>query len=227
MIGGRGNSEETFMRKSIGLAIPMTVIILYYLFWIAIALFVHTRYPTIANYLPLGGISDLMSDSLDSLEPVYTSIGPSLLEPAGPIRLAIASFSAVILIIPVSWVYFMTSRSAKMDQAFIQTIVILPVVVTGIAMIVMNSIALAFSLAGIVAAVRFRFSLAIPSDAMYIFVSIGVGLACGIGAVGIAMVISAAFVLTTLAIWRLEYGKSASGSFLRMMARRGTGDDDF
>ena len=227
MIVSRGNSEETTMRKSIGLAIPMTVIILYYLFWIALALFVQTRYPTIANYLPLGGISDLMSDSLDSLEPVYTSIGPSLLEPAGPIRLAIASFSAVILIIPVSWVYFMTSRSAKMDQAFIQTIVILPVVVTGIAMIVMNSIALAFSLAGIVAAVRFRFSLAIPSDAMYIFVSIGVGLGAGIGAVGIAMVISAAFVLTTLAIWRLEYGKSASGPFLRMMARRGTGEDDF
>ena len=215
------------MRKSTGLAIPMTVILVYYSLWIALALFVQSRYPSIAHYLPFGGIDDLMSDSLDSLEPVYTSIGRTLLDPAGPVRLAIASFSAVVLIIPVSWVYFMTSRSAKMDQAFIQTIVILPVVVTGIAMIVMNSIALAFSLAGIVAAVRFRFSLAIPSDAMYIFVSIGVGLGAGIGAVGIAMVISAAFVLTTLAIWRLEYGRSASGPFLRMMARRGTGEDDY
>ena len=205
----------------------MTIIVIYYLFWIGIVLFVQSRYPSIANYLPLGGIEDLMGDNLESLEPVYTSIGRSLLDPAGPIRLAIASFSAVILIIPVSWVYFMTSRAGKMDQAFIQTIVILPVVVTGIAMIVMNSIALAFSLAGIVAAVRFRFSLAIPSDAMYIFVSIGVGLGAGIGAVGIAMVISAAFVLTTLVIWRLEYGKSASGPFLRMMARRGTGDDEY
>ena len=205
----------------------MTIIIIYYLFWVALALVLQTQYPSIAHYLPLGGIEDLMSDSLDSLEPVYTSIGPSLLDTAGPIRLAIASFSAVILIIPVSWVYFMTSRAGKMDQAFIQTIVILPVVVTGIAMIVMNRIALAFSLAGIVAAVRFRFSLAIPSDAMYIFVSIGVGLGAGIGAVGIALVISAAFVLTTLVIWRLEYGKSASGPFLRMMARRGTGDDDY
>lgn len=205
----------------------MTVIVLYYLFWIGLVLIIQARYPSIAHHLPLGGINDLMSDNLESLEPVYTSIGRSLLDPAGPIRLAIASFSAAILIVPVSWVYFMTSRAGKMDQAFIQTIVILPVVVTGIAMIVMNSIALAFSLAGIVAAVRFRFSLAIPSDAMYIFVSIGVGLGAGIGAVGIAMVISAAFVLTTLVIWRLEYGKSASGPFLRMMARRGTGEDDY
>ena len=205
----------------------MTIIVLYYLFWIGLTVFVQVRYPSIAHYLPLGGIDELMSDNLDSLEPVYTSIGRSLLDPAGPIRLAIASFSAAILIVPVSWVYFMTSRAGKMDQAFIQTIVILPVVVTGIAMIVMNSIALAFSLAGIVAAVRFRFSLAIPSDAMYIFVSIGVGLGAGIGAVGIAMVISAAFVLTTLVIWRLEYGKSASGPFLRLMARRGTGEDDY
>ena len=215
------------MRKSTSLALPMTVIVLYYLFWVGLVLFIQSRYPSIAHHLPLGGISDLMTENLESLEPVYTSVGRSLLDPAGPVRLAIASFSAAVLIIPVSWVYFMTSRAGKMDQAFIQTIVILPVVVTGIAMIVMNSIALAFSLAGIVAAVRFRFSLAIPSDAMYIFVSIGVGLGAGIGAIGIAMVISAAFVLTTLVIWRLEYGKSVSGPFLRMMARRRTGEDDF
>lgn len=215
------------MRKSTSIALPMTVIIIYYLFWVGLVLFVQSKYPSIAHHLPLGGIDDLVSDDLESLEPVYTSVGRSLLDPAGPVRLAIASFSAAVLIVPVSWVYFMTSRAGKMDQAFIQTIVILPVVVTGIAMIVMNSIALAFSLAGIVAAVRFRFSLAIPSDAMYIFVSIGVGLGAGIGAVGIALVISAAFVLTTLIIWRLEYGKSASGPFLRMMARRGTGDDDY
>lgn len=128
---------------------------------------------------------------------------------------------------PVSWVYFITSRSTKLDQSFVQTIIILPVVVTGIAMIVLNSLALAFSLAGIVAAVRFRFSLAIPSDAMYIFVAIAVGLGSGIGAVGVSTVISFAFVMTTLAIWKLEYGRTMSGPFLRMMARRDNPDEEY
>ena len=94
-------------------------------------------------------------------------------------------------------------------------------------MIVLNSLALAFSLAGIVAAVRFRFALNQPSDAMYIFVAIGIGLGSGIGALGVAAVISVAFVLATLTIWKLEYGKTMSGHFLTMMTRRDAGEDEY
>ena len=128
---------------------------------------------------------------------------------------------------PVSWAYFITSRARRIDQSFLQTIIILPVVVTGIAMIVVNSIALAFSLAGIVAAVRFRFTLNQPSDAMYIFVAIGIGLGAGIGAVTIAAVISFTFVVATLIIWKLEYGKTLAGPFLTMLTRRDGGEDDY
>jgi hypothetical protein len=127
----------------------------------------------------------------------------------------------------VTWAYFITSRARRIDQSFLQTIVILPVVVTGIAMIVLNSLALAFSLAGIVAAVRFRFSLSQPSDAMYIFVAISIGLGSGIGALGVAAVISIAFVLATLIIWKLEYGKTLAGGFLTMLTRRDAGEDDY
>ena len=83
------------------------------------------------------------------------------------------------------------------------------------------------SLAGVVAAVRFRFSLGKPSDAMYIFVAIGIGLGSGIGALGIAMVISFAFVMSTLVIWRLEYGKTLAGPFLTMLTRRDPGEDEY
>lgn len=121
----------------------------------------------------------------------------------------------------------MTSRARRIDQTFLQTIMILPVVVTGIAIIVLNSLALAFSLADIVAAVRFRFTLPLPSDAMNIFVAIGIGLGSGIGAPGIATVISFAFVATTLAIWKLEYGKERSSKFMTMITRRDTGEDDY
>ena len=132
-----------------------------------------------------------------------------------------------IMTVPVSWVYFITSRARRIDQSFLQTIMILPIVVTGIAMIVVNSLALAFSLAGVVAAVRFRFTLNQPSDAMYIFVAIGIGLGSGIGALGVAAVISFTFVMATLIIWKLEYGKTLSGPFLTMVTRRDGGEDDY
>ncbi|MDX1518378.1 MAG: hypothetical protein R3288_16135, partial [Woeseiaceae bacterium] len=62
---------------------------------------------------------------------------------------------------------------------------------------------------------------------MYIFVAIGIGLGCGIGAVGVAGVISLTFVLATLIIWRLEYGKTLAGPFLTMVTRRDPGEDDY
>ncbi|MCH7833709.1 MAG: phospholipid carrier-dependent glycosyltransferase [Proteobacteria bacterium] len=168
-----------------------------------------------------------LAADLDGFEPVYSSVDQTVLSPNGPLRLVLASIGSVTLIVPVSWVYFMTSRARRIDQTFLQTIMILPVVVTGIAMIVLNSLALAFSLVGIVAAVRFRFTLPLPSDAMFIFVAIGIGLGSGIGALGIAAVISFAFVATTLAIWKLKYGKEISGKFMTMLTRRDTGEDDY
>jgi hypothetical protein len=158
---------------------------------------------------------------------VYTTAQRSILSARGPVQLVFASIGALVLAVPVSWVYFITSRQRRIEQSFLQTIMILPVVVSGIAMIVMTSLALAFSLAGIVAAVRFRFTLNQPSDAMYIFVAIGIGLGAGIGALGVAVVISAAFSLATLIIWRLEYGKTLSGPFLTMLTRRDAGEDDY
>ena len=215
------------MRRSASLLIPLTLIVMYYAFWVALVAFLMRRFPGLESYLPLGGISDLAASNLDSFEPVYTSVERTLLAPTSPVRLFLASAGAAVFTVPISWVYFITSRSRRIDQSFLQTIMVLPIVVTGIAMIVVNSIALAFSLAGVVAAVRFRFSLNQPSDAMYIFVAIAIGLGCGIGAVAVSAVISFTFVLATLFIWKLEYGKTLSGPFLTMLTRRDGGEDEY
>ena len=214
------------MRKSANFLIPMTLITMYYAFWAGLMTFFLTRYPAIADFLPIGGIGQLAEISA-SFEPVYSGLEETILSPQAAIKLAFACLGAAILIIPVSWVYFITSRSKSIDQSFVQTIIIMPIVVTGISMIVMNSIALAFSLAGIVAAVRFRFTLNQPSHAMYIFCAISIGLGCGIGALAIAMVISMAFVYAILVIWKLEYGKVQSGAFLSMLTRRNRAEEDY
>lgn len=218
---------EINVRKSASLLIPLTLIAMYYALWIVFISFLLRTFPGLAEYFPIGGVDELAASNDGTFEPVYTSVERNVLAPHGPVRLAIGTIGAMILTVPVSWVYFITSRARRIDQSFLQTIMILPIVVTGISMIVLNSLALAFSLAGIVAAVRFRFSLAQPSDAMYIFVAIGIGLGCGIGAVAVAAVTSSAFVFATLIIWKLEYGKTLAGPFLTMLTRRDAGEDDY
>ena len=215
------------MRKSASFLIPTSLITIYYAVWIGLMTFLLAKFPEIRDFFPVGGIGDLADRNLDSFEPIYSSVEDTVLDSNGPIRLVFACLGAAVMIVPVTWVYFITSRTKEVDQSFAQTIVLMPIVVTGIAMIVLNSLALAFSLAGIVAAVRFRFSLRNPAHAIYIFVAIGIGLGSGIGALGVSTVISMAFVYANLIIWKLEYGKTLSGPFLAMLTRRDREEEEY
>ena len=123
----------------------------------------------------------------------------------GP-RTLIAVLGAVAMVVPLTWVYMVTRREVRYDRSLAHTILILPMAVTGIVIIVQTSIPLAFSLAGIVAAVRFRNTLQDTKDAVYIFMSIGVGLAAGVEALPIALIVSATFNFVVLIIWQLEVG---------------------
>ena len=50
--------------------------------------------------------------------------------------------------LPVSWVYMAVRSGEEYDQSLVNTIIVLPMVVTGIVIIVQNSLALAFCAGG-------------------------------------------------------------------------------
>ena len=211
------------MRKSIGVVIPATIITLYYFVTIGGTLWLNETFTSLQPYMPIGSIDELMADA-DAFEPVLTPAE----QPASyveAIRLMLSMIGTAILILPISWVYLITYNRKDIDQSLVQTIMILPIVVAGIAVIVQNSLALAFSLAGIVAAVRFRFTLGKPAHALYIFAAIGIGLGAGVGALGVSSVISIAFVYATLILWKLDYGGNLHRGFLAFITRRDTDQD--
>ncbi len=113
---------------------------------------------------------------------------------------------ALAIMMPVAWTYIIIKRSGGYDQSVVHTLIILPVAVTGIVLIVKTSVALAFSLAGIVAAVRFRTTLEDTKDAVYVFLAIGVGLAAGSGRLGTALVASLVFNVVNLVLWKINFG---------------------
>ncbi|HSG47991.1 MAG TPA: DUF4956 domain-containing protein, partial [Longimicrobiales bacterium] len=99
---------------------------------------------------------------------------------------AVSVLGALLIMIPVTWTYILIKRESGYEESVVHTLLILPVVVAGILVVVQGSLALAFSLAGIVAAVRFRTTLDDTKDAVYVFLAIGVGLAAGVQALGVA-----------------------------------------
>lgn len=152
-----------------------------------------------------------LSGAMSGAPPVGTPVGQGGVEgPGGPwsgaIVAALSMIGALLIMIPVTWVYMVTRRHRGYEESVVHTLLILPVAVTGIVMIVQNSIALAFSLAGIVAAVRFRTTLDDTKDAVYVFLAIGVGLATGVQALGIALTLSVLFNAVVIVLWMTHFG---------------------
>ena len=129
--------------------------------------------------------------------------------PPGTLALAvaIAITSACLLSLPVAWLYILTRQKKGYRQSVVQTLIVLPLVVAGVVVLVKHSLALAFSLAGIVAAVRFRNTLEDSKDAVYIFLATGIGLACGVR-LEVAVVLSVAFNIVAVVLWQTDFGSS-------------------
>jgi hypothetical protein len=124
--------------------------------------------------------------------------------------------SAFLLVLPLAFVYVRTRTRIKFDHSLVQTVIVLPIVVTAILVVVRDSLALAFSLAGIVAAVRFRNTLKESGDAVYIFGAIGIGFATGIHAISVAAVLSVVFVVVELALWKFDFSAEFEKTFARL-----------
>ena len=180
---------------------------LYYTAMTALVLGALTLYPQLHAYLPIGGalsrIGDVTKDPFQVIE-INASEVSSLT--GSLIWMSIGVGGAVLTILPVSWVYMSIRKRSDYDQSLVETIMILPIAVTSLVILVHNSVALAFSLGGIVAVVRFRNTLKSTGDALYILVAIGIGLAAGVGAMEVAIVMSLAFNYCFLILWITDYG---------------------
>ena len=214
------------MRRSTTIWGPLLLLTAYYAVLILGGAWVMQGFPQWSDFLPMGGIEELIQRHANDFTPVNAPDVETPVPYGTTIKLAIALVCTVLLMVPISWVYFVTTRDKDVDRGFAHTIVVLPVIVAGIALIVNSSVALAFSLAGVVAAVRFRLALEDPAQALYVFAAIAVGLGAGINAVGVAMVISIAFVYLTLALWKLDYGEDLNTPFFSFLTGRGHDDKD-
>jgi hypothetical protein len=116
---------------------------------------------------------------------------------------------ALVLMLPVTWVYMSARPSGgQHNQNVVQTLIFLPLVVAGIVFLVQNSLALAFSLAGVVGAVRFRTTLRDSRDLVYIFLAIVVGFAAGVQSLAVGAVVSIFFNFVLLITWHYDYGRN-------------------
>lgn len=102
-------------------------------------------------------------------------------------------FSSLALGFFISLGYLLTHRKKGWQQSFLITLIMLPAIISIIIMLVGNNAARALSLAGAFSIIRFRSAPGDPKDIAYVFFTLAVGLACGMGYIGYAAIF--AFIL--------------------------------
>jgi hypothetical protein len=89
--------------------------------------------------------------------------------------------SSIIIGFIISLVYLLTHKKDGYSQAFCVALILLAPIVGLVILLIGNNVARAFSLAGAFALIRFRSAPGDPKDIAFVFMSVVMGLACGMG----------------------------------------------
>ena len=195
--------------------------IFYHLSLVIVVVSLALLFPGFVDELPVGGVTELASGgdiSVKRVEEVSPPEGDieiveTFIRATGKLdrlgyarQLMIVLVGVWLLMLPVSWVHKGIHRVSSYDHSLDETTLILPGIVSSIVLVVQHSLALAFSLAGIVAGVHFRRALQDTFDALFILVAIGTGIAAGVKALEIAAVLTVFFCYSTLFVYYLGDG---------------------
>ena len=106
-------------------------------------------------------------------------------------QLSITLGLAFLLTLVVAKVYQITYRGVSFSPSFMHTLVLTGMVIAAVMIIIGSNIARAFSLVGALSIIRFRNAVKDTRDVAFIFLAMGVGMACGTGFFMISIILTA------------------------------------
>lgn len=111
-------------------------------------------------------------------------------------------------------------------RSFVGALVILTMITTIVIMVIGNNLARAFGLVGAMSIIRFRTAVKDVRDIAFIFFSLAVGMAAGVGQPGIALVATLFIGLVAVAVSRLQTGVGQRRDFLLQLVYTPAGDGE-
>lgn len=117
----------------------------------------------------------------------------------------IALFGAFLLSAVVGYVYRATHKGTSYSQTYVQTLVLMGIVVALIMLIVGSNIARAFSLVGALSIIRFRNAVKETRDVGFIFWAMAIGMAVGTKFFSLAIVATVVIAVAVLLMDRFDW----------------------
>ena len=115
---------------------------------------------------------------------------------------------AILLGLLISVVYVKTNKVCT--ESFPLKLIMLPVIISIIILLVGNNVARAFSLAGAFSIIRFRSAPGNPKDLSYVFFTLAVGLALGMGYIGYGVLFTAILCVLMIVLEKINFGNAKS-----------------
>ncbi|RKN10881.1 DUF4956 domain-containing protein [Streptomyces radicis] len=105
----------------------------------------------------------------------------------------------------IGYVYRGTHRNISYSQSYVQTLVIIGMVIALIMLVVGSNLARAFSLVGALSVIRFRNAIKETRDVGFVFLTMGIGMACGARFYTLAAVAALAICLIVVVMHRFNW----------------------
>lgn len=121
---------------------------------------------------------------------------------------------ALLLGLLISRAYIATHKEEGYSSSFTTTLVMLPAIISIIILLIGDNVARAFSLAGAFSLIRFRSAPGDPKDIAYVFFTMAVGLACGLGHVEYGVLFAVILSAVMLVLHKTRYARPAGTGML-------------
>ena len=199
-------------------------IVAYYLAASLAVVLLWRAFPALRQLIASAGLHDVSagnpfsrSDAASMVREEAASSGVSV-----AVLSTFALLGALATALPVAWVYSLTRRKKGFEQSMVHTLILLPMAIAGMVVLIQNSLALAFSLAGIVGLLRFRNTLDDTKDGVYIFIAASVGISAAVGALVVGVLTSVLFNFVVLVLWWIDFARTPTPGIrggIRRLAR--------
>ncbi len=146
--------------------------------------------------------------------------------PFGPQAILLSLLLAFVLGQVIAWVYYLTHSGLSYSRSYVQSLILITVVVSMVMAVIGNNIITAVGLMGALAIVRFRNVVKDTRDIVFIFSSLVVGMACGSHRYMTAILGTILLSLIAIYLFFTDFGShEPHNGFLRFSLRGAIGPD--
>jgi hypothetical protein len=146
--------------------------------------------------------------------------------PFGPQAILLSLLLAFVLGQVIAWVYYVTHSGLSYSRSYVQSLILITVVVAMVMAVIGNNIITAVGLMGALAIVRFRNVIKDTRDIVFIFSSLVVGMACGSHRYMTAILGTIVLSLIAIYLFFTDFGAhEPHNGFLRFSLRGPIGPD--